>query len=180
MGATSRRPKQGSITLLPRSRNIDWHFVIAHPAHTIAFSFGAGLMPIAPGTFGTLAAMPLYVFLRGMFSSVLLLLVWFMLVLIGIWACEKVARQIGVKDYGGVCWDETVAFLAVLYVVPDTWFWWGLAFVLFRLFDITKPYPIAYFDSRIKNGFGVMLDDLLAALYTVVVLAVVLHAPRFF
>jgi len=166
--------------LLPRSRNIDWHFVIAHPAHTIAFSFGAGLMPIAPGTFGTLAALPMYVFLRGMFSSVLLILVWFMLVLIGIWACEKVARQIGVKDYGGVCWDETVAFLAVLYFVPDTWFWWGLAFGLFRLFDITKPYPIAYFDSRIKNGFGVMLDDLLAALYTIVVLAVVQHAPRFF
>lgn len=180
MGAILRCPKQASTILLPRSRNIDWHFVIAHPAHTIAFSFGAGLMPVAPGTFGTLVALPLYVFLRGMFSSVLLLVVWFMLVLIGIWACEKVARQIGVKDYGGVCWDETVAFLAVLYAVPDTWFWWGLAFLLFRLFDITKPYPIAYFDSRIKNGFGVMLDDLLAALYTIIVLAVVQHAPRFF
>lgn len=177
---TSCPAKQVSITLLPRSRNIDWHFVIAHPAHTIAFSFGAGLMPLAPGTFGTLFAMPFYALLRSLFSPVPLLAVWVILLLVGIWACDKVARQIGVKDYGGVCWDETVAFLAVLYVVPDTWFWWGLGFLLFRLFDITKPYPIAYFDARVKSGFGVMLDDLLAALYTIIVLTIAQHAPRLF
>jgi phosphatidylglycerophosphatase A len=170
--------EKASITLLDSSRNIDWHFLIQHPAHAIAFTFGAGLMPFAPGTFGTLAAMPIYVLLRGMFSSVLLLVVWVVLILIGVWACDRVARRIGVKDYSGVCWDETVAFLAVLYAVPDNWFWWGLAFVLFRLFDIAKPYPIGYFDARIKTGFGVMLDDLLAAFYAIVVLMIVQHGIK--
>ncbi len=89
---------------------------------------------------------------------------------LGIWFCDKTGSALGVADHGGIVWDEIVAFMLILLFVPQEPIWFGIAFGLFRLFDIWKPFPIRYFDTRIKNGFGVMLDDLLAAAYALIVL----------
>ena len=90
--------------------------------------------------------------------------------LIGIWACGRTGRALGVPDHGGIVWDEIAAFALVLVFTPASWLWTGIAFALFRLFDIVKPWPIRQFDARLKNGFGVMFDDLLAAGYTIAVI----------
>ncbi len=146
-------------------------FVYAHPAHCIAFAGGIGLAPFAPGTFGTLLAFPLYLWLAAHTDVVTQLIVFTLLFLVGSWACQVVGRALGVADHGGMVWDETVAFLLVLIFTPAGWAWQIAAFVLFRFFDIVKPQPIRHFDRTLKNGFGVMFDDLLAAGYTLLVLA---------
>jgi len=155
-----------------------WRFLLSRPAHLVAFGFGAGLMPVAPGTFGTLVAFPLFWLLRPHTDPLEFMLAIVVLFLLGIWACEVTGRALGVPDHGGMVWDETVAFLLVLFFVPASptllvsLAWQGAAFLLFRLFDIFKPPPIRYYDRTFKSGFGVMLDDLVAAFYTLVVLAV--------
>jgi phosphatidylglycerophosphatase A len=103
----------------------------------------------------------------------LLLAIVAALFVVGIWACGVTGRHLGVSDHGGMCWDEVVAFLLVLSVVPDAWPWQLAAFAVFRVFDIAKPPPIRAFERRFRGGFGVMADDILAAGYTLLVLAVV-------
>jgi len=149
-----------------------WRFVLSRPAHLIAFGFGAGLMPVAPGTFGTLLAFPLFWLLRSQVDAPEFMLAVVVLFVIGIWACEVTGRALGAPDHGGMVWDETVAFLLVLFFTPAPLPWQAAAFLLFRLFDIFKPPPIRYYDRTFKSGFGVMLDDLVAAFYTLIVLAV--------
>ncbi len=146
-------------------------FVYAHPAHAIAFAGGIGLAPFAPGTFGTLLAFPLFALLVATTGAVTQLFVFMVLFAIGAWACQVTGRALGVSDHGGMVWDETVAFLLVLMFTPAGWAWQIAAFALFRFFDIVKPQPIRHFDSTLKNGFGVMFDDLLAAGYTMLLLA---------
>ena len=146
-------------------------FVFSHPAHAIAFAGGAGLAPFAPGTFGTLLAFPLFAALAGVSDIITQLFVFIVLFGIGSWACQVTGRALGVSDHGGMVWDETVAFLLVLMFTPAGWAWQLAAFVLFRFFDIAKPQPIRHFDRALKNGFGVMFDDLLAAAYTLLTLA---------
>lgn len=146
-------------------------FVYAHPAHWIAFAGGVGLAPFAPGTFGTLLAFPLFELLAAQLDGVTQLFVFIVFFGIGAWACQIAGRALGVSDHGGMVWDETVAFLIVLFFTPVGWAWQIAAFALFRFFDIVKPSPIRYFDRTLKNGFGVMFDDLLAAGYTVFILA---------
>ena len=146
-------------------------FVYAHPAHGIAFAGGIGLAPFAPGTFGTLLAFPLFALLVATTGAVTQLFVFIVLFAIGAWACQVTGRALGVSDHGGMVWDETVAFLLVLMFTPAGWAWQIAAFALFRFFDIVKPQPIRHFDSTLKNGFGVMFDDLLAAGYTLLLLA---------
>ena len=143
----------------------------AHPAHGIAFAGGIGLAPFAPGTFGTLLAFPLFALLVATTGAVTQLFVFIVLFAIGAWACQVTGRALGVSDHGGMVWDETVAFLLVLMFTPAGWAWQIAAFALFRFFDIVKPQPIRHFDSTLKNGFGVMFDDLLAAGYTLLLLA---------
>jgi phosphatidylglycerophosphatase A len=140
------------------------------PAHVIAFGFGVGLVPFAPGTFGTLLAWPLGWALGGAHALIALPLVA-ALFLLGIWACGSTGRHLGVHDHGAMVWDEFVAFLLVLVVVPRELPWQASAFALFRVFDILKPPPIRWFERRYRGGFGVMFDDLIAAGYTLVVLA---------
>jgi phosphatidylglycerophosphatase A len=140
------------------------------PAHVIAFGFGVGLVPFAPGTFGTLLAWPLGWVLGGAHALIALPLVA-ALFLLGIWACGSTGRHLGVHDHGAMVWDEFVAFLLVLAIVPRELPWQACAFALFRVFDILKPAPIRWFERRYRGGFGVMFDDLLAAGYTLVVLA---------
>lgn len=146
-------------------------FVYARPAHCIAFAGGVGLAPFAPGTFGTLLAFPLFALLAAQSDLLTQLIVFIVLFLMGSWACHVTGRALGVADHGGMVWDETVAFLLVLIFTPAGWAWQAAAFALFRLFDIVKPPPIRHFDRTLKSGFGVMFDDLLAAGYTLLVLA---------
>ncbi len=146
-------------------------FVASHPAHLVAFGFGAGLSPWAPGTAGTLLAWPFGWALAAAPRPPVVLAAIGVLFLLGVWACGVTGRRLGVHDHGGMVWDEVVAFLLVLVVVPRTLAWETAAFVLFRFFDILKPAPIRWFERRYQGGFGVMLDDLLAAGYTLLVLA---------
>lgn len=146
-------------------------FMLAHPAHLIALGFGTGLAPIGPGTVGTLLAIPFYAVLLGYYSPLEIFALCLALFLVGVWACGRTGRDLGVSDHGGMNWDEVVAFLIVLTFIPTAWTWQLAAFVLFRLFDIVKPPPIRRIDMRVKGGFGVMLDDIFAAFYTLLVLA---------
>lgn len=147
-------------------------FAFAHPAHFLAMGFGAGLARFAPGTVGTVVAFPLWWLLRDAYPPGLLFGVLFGLFAIGVWACEITGRDLGIPDHGAMVWDEIVAFVLVLAIAPPEAAWQAAAFVLFRAFDITKPPPIRQLERRVKGGLGVMLDDLLAAGYTLVVLAV--------
>ncbi len=149
-----------------------WRFVLRHPAHFIAFGGGAGLSPVAPGTVGTLLALPIHYFLAPQLPWIYLVVVGALFGL-GVWACAVAGRALGAADHGGMVWDEVVAFLLVLFFVPAGAYWQAFAFVVFRFFDIFKPPPIRYYDRTLKNGFGVMWDDLIAAAYTVLVLAAV-------
>lgn len=149
-----------------------WRFVLSRPAHFIAFGFGAGLAPAAPGTFGTLLALPLFWLLQPRVEPAEFLLLVALLFGLGVWACEMTGRAIGVHDHGGMVWDETVAFLLVLFFTPVALPWQAAAFALFRAFDILKPPPIRHFDRTLKSGFGAMFDDMIAALYTLIILAV--------
>ena len=149
-----------------------WRFLLSRPAHLIAFGFGAGLVPVAPGTWGTLLAFPLFWLLQPHTDALEFLLAAAILFGLGVWACDATGRALGVADHGGMVWDETVAFLLVLFFTPAALHWQALAFLIFRLFDILKPPPIRHYDRTLKNGFGVMFDDLIAAFYTLLVLAV--------
>jgi phosphatidylglycerophosphatase A len=146
--------------------------MLGHPAHAVALGFGAGLAPVAPGTFGTLLAFPVHWYLAPMLGAVVYLALVAALFLLGVWACARTGRALGAADHSSMVWDETVAFLVVLYFTPAALAWQAGAFLLFRFFDILKPPPIRYVDRTIKNGFGVMLDDMLAAFYAVLVLVI--------
>lgn len=150
-----------------------WAFLFSHPAHFLSFGFGAGLFPRAPGTAGTLVAFPLYWYLGPRLSDALFILVLIWAFAIGVWVCDKTGRELGVADYGGIVWDEVVAFLLVLFFTPAGFIWQLLAFSLFRLFDIWKPEPIRHFDKTLQGGLGVMFDDILAAGYALLSLAVI-------
>ena len=147
-------------------------FMFRHPAHLIALGFGAGLAPVAPGTFGTLAAIPLALLLRAHAGDGAYLAVVGLLLVAGAWASQVTGRALGVPDHGSLVIDEVAAFLLVLFFTGTTPLAIALAFGLFRFFDIVKPPPIRQVDAALKNGIGVMADDLVAALYAVFVYAV--------
>jgi len=151
----------------------DWRFLFSHPAHFLSFGFGSGLARKAPGTFGTLVAFPLYWYLAPRLSNALFILVLIWAFAIGVWVCDRTGKALGVADHSGMVWDEIVAFMLVLFFTPPGWEWSLLAFALFRFFDIVKPQPIRYFDSNWHGGLGVMFDDLLAAGYALLCLAII-------
>lgn len=138
---------------------------------------GSGLAPIASGTVGTLFAWGLYHLLRPLFGEGSLYFALFLCgaFTYGIWACQRTGQDLGVVDHGAIVWDEIVPFWLVLFLAPTGWLWQIAAFLLFRLFDVLKPQPARWFDTRVKNGFGVMMDDLIAALYTLVSLYALQH-----
>ena len=146
-------------------------FMRARLSRWIALGFGSGLSPIAPGTVGTLWAWLVFVVAEPLLEPA----GWAVVIgggfLVGIWACARTARDLGVADHGSIVWDEIIAFWLVLLFVPGDGASQTLAFLLFRFFDIVKPPPIRHFDATIKNGFGTMLDDLIAAFYTLLVFA---------
>jgi phosphatidylglycerophosphatase A len=142
-------------------------FLISHPAHFLALGLGTGLSPKAPGTVGTLVAFPLF----GLLLASPYYWLWAgAFLVVGVWACGVTGRDLGVPDHGGIVWDEVAAFLLVLPFAPHSLAGYALAFGLFRLFDIWKPFPIGWLDARVKGGLGVMLDDVLAAVYSIVCL----------
>jgi phosphatidylglycerophosphatase A len=150
-------------------RKPDFRFLFANPAHFVALGFGSGLAPRAPGTWGTLAAFPLYFAMRAL-PDVAYWGLAALFCVVGIWICGRTGQDLGVHDHGGIVWDEIAAFLLVLPFAPAAWWGYLLAFALFRLFDIWKPFPIAMLDAQVRGGLGVMLDDWLAAGYAVAVL----------
>ena len=147
-------------------------FVFSHPAHFVAFGFGAGLVPFAPGPAGTLLAWALGWALGGLHPGILFSTAAVFFV-IGLWACAVTGRHLGIADHSAMVWDEVAAFLLVLALVPRELAWQAAAFVAFRFFDIAKPPPIRAFERRFGGGFGVMFDDIVAAAYTLLALAAV-------
>lgn len=147
-------------------------FDLKNPTHFLALGFGAGLIKPAPGTWGTLVAVPLYIGFMAINPSIqyglpLLVLVTFVL---GIYFCGKTARDVGVHDHGAIVWDEIVGYFISLLALPMSWVNIVLAFILFRVFDIIKPWPIKVVDQKIHGGFGIMFDDVLAGLMACVLL----------
>jgi phosphatidylglycerophosphatase A len=132
-----------------------------NPVHFLAFGLGSGAAPVAPGTFGTLAAVPLYLLLAQLPLALYLLTV-VLAFGAGIWLCGRTARDLGVHDHGGIVWDEFVGLWITMVAAPEGWQWLLAGFLLFRLFDILKPFPINYLDRHIDGGLGIMLDDAIA------------------
>lgn len=162
--------------------NPTWRFLFAHPAHPIALGFGSGLAPRAPGTVGTLWAWLVYALFREDFSDAQFALVLAAALAIGWWACTATARHLGSADPGAIVWDEVIAFWLVLWLLTPAGFWaQAVAFALFRYFDAAKPGPVAWADRLFKvrggaapgwaQGFGILFDDLVAALCTLLVIA---------
>ena len=142
--------------------------VVSHPVHWPAFGFGFGLMPFAPGTWGSLPGIALWwVVPKDLYIQTGVALVGFLL---GIWLCGESARRIGVHDHGGIVWDEIIGMFLTLMVIPAEPLWILAAFTLFRIFDIWKPWPIRDLDHRLHGGLGIMLDDVIAALYAALML----------
>jgi phosphatidylglycerophosphatase A len=140
-----------------------------NPVHLLAFGFGAGLIPKAPGTFGALVAIPIYLLLQPLWLVYYALIV-LLTFLAGIWICQRTADDLGVHDYGGIVWDEIVGYLFGMAFAPPGWIWIVIGFLLFRLFDILKPWPIRWIDQTVEGGLGIMLDDILAGVFTAVVI----------
>lgn len=153
------------------NQRANFAFVTGHPAHFVAFGFGSGLSPVAPGTAGTLLALLIYWLVKPEYGDGEFAVLTGAAFVLGIWACGRTGRDLGVPDYGGMVWDEMVAFWLVLLVVPDEILWQMSSFVLFRFFDIVKPQPIRHFDATLNGGFGVMFDDVLAGFLTLLLLA---------
>ncbi len=147
--------------------------VFTNPVHFLAFGFGSGLAPWAPGTAGTLVGVALDALLRSAGAEWSARLVIALLVsAAGIWICGASARKLGEHDHPGIVWDEIAGILLTLAIVPNGWRGVFFGFVLFRVFDILKPWPIRVIDRRVSGGLGIMLDDLLAALFAIAIMLV--------
>ena len=152
------RSKKKSRDPIPPSR------VFGNPYCFLAFGFGSGLAPFAPGTFGTLAAIPIY-WLLASWGTPLYAAVVLIMALAGIHICRRAEEILGVSDHPGIVWDEVVGYLVAMSLLPADWLSVLLGFLAFRLFDILKPWPIGWLDRTVGGGLGVMLDDVLAGVY---------------
>jgi phosphatidylglycerophosphatase A len=140
--------------------------------HCVAFGFGSGLARYAPGTFGTLASIPLYLAIAQLPAWLYAVTVLAAFAL-GVWICDGVSRELGVHDHGGIVFDEFVGYWITMFLLPATWPWILAGFAAFRLFDIWKPGPIRWCDRQIQGGFGIMFDDVAAGLLACLALHVV-------
>lgn len=143
---------------------------LSTPDGFLAFGFGAGLAPLAPGTAGTLVAVPIAVWLK-LQSALTLVFLLGLLFLLGVWLCARVSRRLGVADHPGIVWDEMFGYWLTVAFVPLDWRWMLAGFLLFRAFDIAKPWPISEVDFYVPGGWGIMLDDVAAAVYAGVMVA---------
>ena len=153
------------INKVPRSVWTDpWQF--------IACGFGVGAMPWLPGTFGTLVGVVVYLMLSQL-SLLAYCIITLVLFILGVILCDLTNRRFGTQDHPAAVWDEIVGFLFVMIAVPKTWYFILIGFVLFRVFDMWKPWPIRWFDEHLHGGFGVMFDDVVAALFSWVILMII-------
>lgn len=148
--------------------------VFKSPIGFLALGFGSGLSPMAPGTMGTLAAIPVYL-LFALFNTKVYLVFTLIAFVLGIFICGKASSDLGVDDHPGIVWDEIVGFLLTMFAAPFHWVWIVAGFILFRLFDIWKPEPIRFVESRVGGGLGIMIDDVLAAVPAFFILQVASH-----
>jgi phosphatidylglycerophosphatase A len=156
----------------PRPTRATARFMLSHPFHLISLGFGSGLSPVMPGTMGTLFAWLSFAALAGHLSVA----EWWALIVVGFFAGIGItgftAKRLGIDDPSPVVWDEIVAFwLVLLFVTPEPFLGQLAAFVIFRFFDMVKPPPIRYFDRHFSGGFGIMIDDLVAAFFTLLVIS---------
>ena len=142
-------------------------FTLSNPIQFLALGFGSGLAPKAPGTFGTLAAIPLYLVMSGLSPQVYGLITLF-LAIVGIYICGYCAKAVNVHDHPAIVWDEIVGYLITMFMIPWSWHSVLIGFILFRIFDIFKPWPISYLDKNCHGGFGIMIDDVLAGVFSLI------------
>lgn len=147
--------------------------LLRNPAQFLAFGFGSGLSPRAPGTAGTLLAIPIYLLIADL-SLVRYSLVVAVAGLFGIWICGVASRQLKVHDHPGIVWDEFVGYWITMWAVPADWLWIIAGFAVFRVYDIVKPWPVSVLDKRVGGGLGIMVDDMLAGLMACVTLHIAL------
>jgi phosphatidylglycerophosphatase A len=161
-----QRQQQKTATPIPQS-------IWTNPIHFIACGFGIGLLPF-PGTFGTLAAIPFYLVMMKL-PLLLYILITLALILVGVWLCGVTNRDFGTEDHPAAVWDEIACFLIVMIAIPPRWYYLLLGFILFRIFDIWKPGPIGWVDRHVHGGLGVMLDDVVAAIVSWIILFMAVH-----
>ncbi|MBD3671687.1 MAG: phosphatidylglycerophosphatase A [Gammaproteobacteria bacterium] len=151
--------------------------LLRHPVHLLSLGFGSGLSRIAPGTMGTLVAVPIFWLLSGL-DPILYLAVTALFAVIGVYLCGRTADALGVHDHGGIVWDEIVGYLITMALVPPEALWMLVGFILFRIFDILKPWPIRSADRQLGGGLGIMLDDVLAGIYAWLVLQFIIYLAQ--
>jgi phosphatidylglycerophosphatase A len=154
------------------SEKISSKTVFTHPVHFLAFGFGSGLSPKAPGTAGTIVAVVLYLLLAQLPLTAYLLML-LMTFAAGIYLCDRSSKLLGVHDHGGIVWDEFVGYWITMLLAPSGWLWIVMGFFLFRLFDILKPFPINILDKHVDGGLGIMLDDVLAGIFACICLQLI-------
>lgn len=148
--------------------------LLRNPHLLMAFGFGSGLARKAPGTFGTLAAIPFFLVIQSL--SWPLYLSWLVVTFaLGVWWCDRASKTLGVHDHGGIVWDEFVGYWITMFMAPAGWLWIAIGFLLFRFFDILKPWPIRVLDARVKGGFGIMIDDVLAGIFAAISLQIIYY-----
>ena len=143
--------------------------VLTSPVNFLAFGFASGLAPFAPGTFGTLTAIPLYLLMQDLSLPVYLFVV-LLVTLSGIWICDKASKSLAVHDHPGIVWDEFAGYFVTMIAAPSGLLWIVAGFLLFRLFDIWKPWPISWLDKKVQGGLGIMMDDIVAGIFALVML----------
>lgn len=145
-----------------------------NPIHFLAFGFGSGTVEKAPGTFGTLSAIPIYLLIQNL-SDVAYLFFTMAALVLGIYLCDKTSKDLKVHDHPGIVWDEFVGLWITLWLAPAGWLYIWVGFALFRFFDILKPWPISWLDKKVSGGFGIMIDDVLAGVFAFIVLQGLIH-----
>ena len=147
---------------------------LKRPVVLFASGFGAGCAPIAPGTAGTMVAIP-FVYLIQMLGLEVFIAVTVAISLIGIGICGQAAKNLGTHDHPGIVFDEIAGYFITMIAAPSGWVWIVIGFVLFRLFDILKPWPISWLDRRIGGGLGIMLDDIVAGVFALICMQLAVH-----
>lgn len=150
-------------TITLANSNPTFIYLCRNPISLLAFGFGSGLSPYLPGTAGTVAAIPLYLLMvqLPMWGYLMVIITGF---IAGLYICDRASKQLGVHDHGGIVWDEFVGFWITMIAVPLTWYWLLSGFLLFRFFDMLKPWPISLADRKLSGGFGIMVDDVIAGI----------------
>lgn len=143
--------------------------VFTNPIHFTAFGFGAGAVPFAPGTWGTLMAIPFYYLMQDL-NLMVYALITLAVIVLGTYVSHVTEKDLGVPDHSGIVIDEIAGYLVTMFAAPKGWLWILLGFILFRIFDIWKPFPIRYLDQHVPGGAGIMLDDIIAGIYAWLVL----------